>query len=135
MGTPSLQSIKIPFPELKLQLQSSFENEESSQETEQPTEADSKPIVTPLAKDIEESCILSQNSEEGHTKCKNLHSDIISSHSSLAKELSELRLESMRYPKPFLSVALQTFKKCLMDTIMYHMHMYQTKTITKNVVT
>lgn len=102
MGIPSLQSIKIPFLELKLQLQSSFENEESSQETEQPTEADSKPIDTPLAKDKEES--ITQNSEEGHTKCNNLHSDIISSHSSLAKELSELRFESMRYPKLYLSL-------------------------------
>lgn len=104
MGIPSLQSIKIPFLELKLQLQSSFENEESSQETEQPTEADSKPIDTPLAKDKEESHIITQNSEEGHTKCNNLHSDIISSHSSLAKELSELRFESMRYPKLYLSL-------------------------------
>lgn len=89
-------TITVLLPELKLQLQSSFENEESSQETEQPTEADSKQIVTPLAKDKEESCIITQISEEGHTKCNNLHSDIISSHSSLAKELSELRFESMR---------------------------------------
>ncbi|KAK7158001.1 hypothetical protein R3I93_009256 [Phoxinus phoxinus] len=89
-------TITVLLPELKLQLQSSFENEESPQETEHPTEADFEPIVTPLAKDKEESHIISQNSEEGHTESSNLHSDILSSHSSLSKELSELRFESMR---------------------------------------
>uniref|UniRef100_A0A673I641 mitogen-activated protein kinase kinase kinase n=1 Tax=Sinocyclocheilus rhinocerous TaxID=307959 RepID=A0A673I641_9TELE len=77
-------------------LQSSFENEESSPETEQPMEADSQSTVTTIAKNKDELCI-NQNSEEGHAKCNSLPSDLISSHSSLAKELSELRLESRRY--------------------------------------
>ncbi len=85
-----------PFSELRLQLQSSFENEESSPETEQPTEADSETTATPITKNKEE-CGISQSSEEDHTKCNNLPSELISSHSSLAKELSELRLESRRY--------------------------------------
>lgn len=88
-------SITILLPELRLQLQSSFENEESSPETEQPTEADSETTATPITKNKEE-CGISQSSEEDHTKCNNLPSELISSHSSLAKELSELRLESRR---------------------------------------
>ncbi|XP_016364528.1 mitogen-activated protein kinase kinase kinase 5 isoform X1 [Sinocyclocheilus rhinocerous] len=88
-------AITVLLPELRLQLQSSFENEESSPETEQPTEADSETTVTPITKNKEEWGI-TQNSEEGHAKCDNLPSELISSHSSLAKELSELRLESRR---------------------------------------
>ncbi|KAF4102980.1 mitogen-activated protein kinase kinase kinase 5 [Onychostoma macrolepis] len=88
-------AITVLLPELRLQLQSSFENEESSPESERPTEADSETTVTPITKNKEEWGI-SQNSEEGHTKCNNLSSELISSHSSLTKELSELRLESRR---------------------------------------
>uniref|UniRef100_A0A672LF72 mitogen-activated protein kinase kinase kinase n=1 Tax=Sinocyclocheilus grahami TaxID=75366 RepID=A0A672LF72_SINGR len=88
-------AITVLLPELRLQLQSSFENEESSPETEQPTEADSETTITPITKNKEEWGI-SQNSEEGHAKCDNLPSELISSHSSLAKELSELRFESRR---------------------------------------
>lgn len=88
-------TITVLLPELKLQLQSSFENEESSHENEQPTEADSETAVTPLAKDKEELHI-TQYSEEGHAKCNDLHSDLISTKSSLAKELSVLRLETIR---------------------------------------
>ncbi|XP_016363567.1 mitogen-activated protein kinase kinase kinase 5-like isoform X2 [Sinocyclocheilus anshuiensis] len=88
-------AITVLLPELRLQLQSSFENEESSPETEQPTEADCETTITPITKNKEEWGI-SQNSEEGHAKCDNLPSELISSHSSLAKELSELRLESRR---------------------------------------
>ncbi|XP_052434333.1 mitogen-activated protein kinase kinase kinase 5 [Carassius gibelio] len=88
-------AITVLLPELRLQLQSSFENEESSPETEQPKEADSETTVTPITKNEEEWGI-SQNSEEGHAKCHNLPSELISSHSSLAQELSELRLESRR---------------------------------------
>ncbi|XP_059424190.1 mitogen-activated protein kinase kinase kinase 5-like [Carassius carassius] len=88
-------AITVLLPELRLQLQSSFENEESSPETEQPKEADSETTVTPITK-IKEEWGISQNSEEGHAKCHNQPSELISSHSSLAKELSELRLESRR---------------------------------------
>ncbi|XP_026139583.1 mitogen-activated protein kinase kinase kinase 5-like [Carassius auratus] len=88
-------AITVLLPELRLQLQSSFENEESSPETEQPKEADSETTVTPIMKNKEEWGI-SQNSEEGHAKCHNLPSELISSHSLLAQELSELRLESRR---------------------------------------
>uniref|UniRef100_A0A8C1T2I7 mitogen-activated protein kinase kinase kinase n=1 Tax=Cyprinus carpio TaxID=7962 RepID=A0A8C1T2I7_CYPCA len=83
---------QTPFQLKPLQLQSSFENEESSPETEQPKEAASETTVTPITEN-KEQCVISQNSEEGHAKCNNLSSELISSHSSLAKELSELRLE------------------------------------------
>uniref|UniRef100_A0A8C1H0B2 mitogen-activated protein kinase kinase kinase n=1 Tax=Cyprinus carpio carpio TaxID=630221 RepID=A0A8C1H0B2_CYPCA len=63
-----------------------------SPETEQPKEAASETTVTPITEN-KEQCVISQNSEEGHAKCNNLSSELISSHSSLAKELSELRLE------------------------------------------
>ncbi|XP_042597322.1 mitogen-activated protein kinase kinase kinase 5-like isoform X1 [Cyprinus carpio] len=89
------EAITVLLPELRLQLQSSFENEESSPETEQPKEAASETTVTPITEN-KEQCVISQNSEEGHAKCNNLSSELISSHSSLAKELSELRLESRR---------------------------------------
>uniref|UniRef100_A0A8C1IV21 mitogen-activated protein kinase kinase kinase n=1 Tax=Cyprinus carpio TaxID=7962 RepID=A0A8C1IV21_CYPCA len=89
-------AITVLLPELKLQLQSSFENEESSPETEQPMEADSQSTVTPITKNKVELGI-DQTSEEGHSKCNSLPSDLISNLSSLAKEFSELRLESMRY--------------------------------------
>ncbi|XP_043116424.1 mitogen-activated protein kinase kinase kinase 5 isoform X2 [Puntigrus tetrazona] len=91
-------AITVLLPELRLQLQSSFENEESSPETEQPTEADSETTVTPITKNKEECCV-SQNSEESHADCSSLPGELISSHSSLAKELSELRLESRRILK------------------------------------
>ncbi|XP_052000607.1 mitogen-activated protein kinase kinase kinase 5-like [Xyrauchen texanus] len=88
--------ITVLLPELRLQLQSSFENEESSSETEPCTEANSKQMVTLLAKDKEDSDI-TQKSEESDmdAKCTDLPGDL-SNHSTLAKELSELRLESRR---------------------------------------
>uniref|UniRef100_A0A8C2D9H1 mitogen-activated protein kinase kinase kinase n=1 Tax=Cyprinus carpio TaxID=7962 RepID=A0A8C2D9H1_CYPCA len=67
-------------------LQSSFENEESSPETEQPMEADSQSTVTPITKNKEELGI-DQTSEEGHSKCNSLPSDLISNHSSLHSNL------------------------------------------------
>ncbi|XP_056330985.1 mitogen-activated protein kinase kinase kinase 5 [Danio aesculapii] len=88
-------AITVLLPELKLQLQSSFENEEGSPESEHPTEADSESTVTPLAKD-KETLVIPKDPEEGHSTCNSLPTDLISSYSSLAKELSELRLESRR---------------------------------------
>uniref|UniRef100_A0A8C0YSQ5 mitogen-activated protein kinase kinase kinase n=1 Tax=Cyprinus carpio carpio TaxID=630221 RepID=A0A8C0YSQ5_CYPCA len=79
-------AITVLLPELKLQLQSSFENEESSPETEQPVEADSQSTVTPITKNKEELGI-DQTSEEGHSKCNSLPSDLISNHSSLHSNL------------------------------------------------
>uniref|UniRef100_A0A8C2D9G0 mitogen-activated protein kinase kinase kinase n=1 Tax=Cyprinus carpio TaxID=7962 RepID=A0A8C2D9G0_CYPCA len=79
-------AITVLLPELKLQLQSSFENEESSPETEQPMEADSQSTVTPITKNKEELGI-DQTSEEGHSKCNSLPSDLISNHSSLHSNL------------------------------------------------
>lgn len=81
-------AITVLLPELKLQLQ-------SSPEPEHPTEANSESIITPLTKD-KETLVITQDPEEGHSTCKSLPTDLISSHSSLAKELSELRLESRR---------------------------------------
>ncbi|XP_052003268.1 mitogen-activated protein kinase kinase kinase 5-like isoform X1 [Xyrauchen texanus] len=100
-------AVTILLPELKLQLQSSFEHEESSPEREQSTEADSEQTVTPLAKDQEEIDVIprikdisdiTQKSKEGDKDCKctDLPSDLLSNRSSLTKELSELRLESRR---------------------------------------
>uniref|UniRef100_A0A8C1QC30 mitogen-activated protein kinase kinase kinase n=1 Tax=Cyprinus carpio TaxID=7962 RepID=A0A8C1QC30_CYPCA len=59
------EAITVLLPELRLQLQSSFENEESSPETEQPKEAASETTVTPITEN-KEQCVISQNSEEGH---------------------------------------------------------------------
>lgn len=82
---------KMCFSELKLQLQSSFE--ESSPESEQPDETAPEEIVIPVVKINGESEIprKSKESEE------DLASDLLCSHSSLATELSELRQESRRY--------------------------------------
>uniref|UniRef100_A0A8C1T312 mitogen-activated protein kinase kinase kinase n=1 Tax=Cyprinus carpio TaxID=7962 RepID=A0A8C1T312_CYPCA len=57
------EAITVLLPELRLQLQSSFENEESSPETEQPKEAASETTVTPITEN-KEQCVISQNSEE-----------------------------------------------------------------------
>uniref|UniRef100_A0A8C2CL25 mitogen-activated protein kinase kinase kinase n=1 Tax=Cyprinus carpio TaxID=7962 RepID=A0A8C2CL25_CYPCA len=64
------EAITVLLPELRLQLQSSFENEESSPETEQPKEAGSETTVTPITEN-KEQCVISQNSEEGHAKLLN----------------------------------------------------------------
>lgn len=83
------------FSELKLQLQSSFE--ECTPESEPPEETAPEEIVIPVVK-INGELDVTNKSKESE---EDLASDLLSRHSSLAKELSELRQESRRYQKRF----------------------------------
>ncbi|XP_055066774.2 mitogen-activated protein kinase kinase kinase 5 [Misgurnus anguillicaudatus] len=111
-------AITVLLPELKLQLQSSFENEESSLETEQPCEADPRETIIPLITLNEESDITQRSEESDEKLAKNL----VSNHSSLTKELSELRLESRR-----LLIELNVKEKEYQELLRNSLQMTQTQ--------
>ncbi|KAI7806518.1 mitogen-activated protein kinase kinase kinase 5 [Triplophysa rosa] len=83
-------AITVLLPELKLQLQSSFE--EGSPDSELPEETAPEETLIPVVK-INGELEIPQKSKESD---EDLASDLLPSRSSLAKELSELREESRR---------------------------------------
>lgn len=82
------------FSELKLQLQSSFE--EGSPESEHPEETAPEETVIPVMM-INGELEISDVPQKSKESEEDLVSDLIPSHSSLANELSELRDETRRY--------------------------------------
>ncbi|XP_030637021.1 mitogen-activated protein kinase kinase kinase 5 [Chanos chanos] len=92
-------AITVLLPELKLQLQSSFEVDESSPQNtptrEQLREPEQEPMLAPLTEEDVISAAI-EETEAGCVSRSHLSRELLSSSAPLAKELTQLRLETRR---------------------------------------